>query len=80
MDEDVVQAFQMAQHRNASLVADPRHQALAAPGNDQVDGALEAGQHEAHGVPVGCAHHLDAGLRKAGLGQARGDRGVDRQV
>jgi hypothetical protein len=80
VDEHVVQALQVAQHRHPGLGLDPRHQALAAPGDDQVDRAVQARQDRAHGVAVGRADHLHGVGRDPRRLQPLGDGRVDGEV
>ena len=70
VDVGVADAFQVREHRHARLLLHARHQALAAARHDHVDGAVEALQHQPHGLAVGGGHELDGSLGQARLAQA----------
>ena len=69
--------FQMRQHRHARLAHHPSRQALAAARNDQIDGAVQSFQHQAHGGAVGVADILDGRFRQARRLQAFHHRGMN---
>jgi len=80
VDEDVVQAFEVAQHRGAGLGLDAGDQALAAARDDQVDRAVQALEDHADGGAIGRLHRLHRAGGQAGGHQAALDRRVDREV
>ena len=78
VDVDVADAFEMREHRHARLALHARDQALAAARHDDVDLAVEAGEHHADRGAVAGRHQRDRRLRQVGFAQALGQRGVDR--
>ena len=70
VDIDVADAFQVGEHRQPRFRLHARDQALAAARHDDVDIAVEAGQHEADGGAVARLHDVDGGRRQAGFAQA----------
>ncbi len=70
-------AFQMREDGHARLALHALDQALAAARHDDVDRAVEAGQHGAHRGTVGGRHELDRMLGKTGRIEARDEAGVD---
>ncbi len=75
---DVAVAVEMGEHRKAGLGLHPGDEILAAARHDDVDHAVEAGEHLAHRRAVAGRHQLDGALGEAGLREAGGERGVDR--
>ena len=55
IDVDVAHAFEMREHRHARLLLHALDEALAAARHDDVDAAVEAGQHVADGGAVGAS-------------------------
>ena len=80
VDEDVVETFQVAQHRGAGFGLDAGDQALAAAWDDQVDGLVQAREEGADGGAVGGLDDLDGGGGKASGLQTAFYRSVKRQV
>ena len=77
---DVANAFEMREHRHARLRLHARDQALAAARHDDVDGAVEPGEHHPDRGAVARRHQLDRGFGQRGRAQALGQRGVDRAI
>ena len=61
-------AIQVLDDRYPGLVADPLDQALAAAGNNHIH-IFRVSNQLANGRPIGGLHHLDGGIRQAGLTQ-----------
>ena len=70
IDIDVVDAFEMREHRHARFGLDARDQALAAARHDHVDAAVQSGQQQADRGAVARRHQRDRGFRQTGLAQA----------
>ena len=68
----------MGEHRKAGLGLHPGDEVLAAARHDDVDHAVEAGEHLAHRRTVAGRHQLDGAVGEAGLREAGDERGVDR--
>ena len=79
MQIGVVQAFQVAEHGRLRLGLDAGDQALAAARDDDVDGAVQSGQHQADSLAVGGVDQLDRIGGQAGFGEGLGDQGGDGQ-
>ncbi|MNC25423.1 hypothetical protein D3C75_735110 [compost metagenome] len=75
-DVDVADAVQVLDHRHPRVAADALDQTLAAARHDDVD-ELGHGDQRADGGAVGGFHHLHAGRRQTGFGQAALDAGGD---
>ena len=60
----------MREHRHARLALHARDQALAAARHDDVDGAVEAGQHQPDRGAIAGRHQRDRGLGQVGFAQA----------
>ena len=78
VDIDVVDAFQMREHRDPRLRFDAGDQALAAAWHDEVDGAGESGQHQSHRGAIAGRHQRDRGFGETRLAQPLRQAGVDR--
>ena len=70
VDVDVHVAVEMGEDRHARFVLHARDQALAAARHDDVDVAVEAGEHMADGGAVARRDQLDGGVGQAGGAQA----------
>ena len=78
VDEGVADPLEVAEHGRPRLALHPLDQALAAARDDQVDGAVQPAQDQAHRLAVLGGDQLHGGLGQAGAGEALGDRRVDR--
>ena len=74
MDIGVAEALEMGEDRHARLRLHARDEALAAARHDDVERAVEAGEHGADRGAVARRHELDRRLGQAGLGQAGAQR------
>ena len=78
VDEDVADPLEMGEYGDARFRLDAADQALAAARDDHVDGAVEAGQHQANRGSVAARHQLDRGFRQTSGAQPCGQAGMDR--
>ena len=78
VDIDVVDAFEMREHRHARFRLDAGDQALAAARHDHVDAAVQSGQQQADRGAVAGRHQRDRGLRQIGFAQSLRQAIVDR--
>ena len=78
IDIDVVDAFQMREHRHARLGFDAGDQALAAARHDHVDAAVQPAQQQADRRAVAGRHQGDRGLGQTGFAQSLHQTFVDR--
>ncbi len=77
VDIDVDQPFEMGKDRDAGLGLDAAHQALAAAGDDNVDGATKALEHFSHGRSICRWDDLDGVFGQAGGLEALDEACVD---
>ena len=77
VDIDMADAFEMREHRHARFRLHAADQTLAAARHDDVDIAVEAGQHQPDRGAVARRHQLDGGFGQTGLAQALLERGMD---
>ncbi len=70
-------AFKMREDRNARLLLHARDQALAAARHDDVDIALQPGEHGADGGAVRRVDERNRRLRQSRRLQARDEAGMD---
>ena len=75
VDIDVADAFQVREYRHARFRLHARDQAFAAARHDDVDIAVEPGQHQPDRGAVARRHELNGGFRQTGFAQAFRQRG-----
>ena len=78
IDIDVIDAFQMREHRHPCFGFDARDEAFAAARHDHIDAAVQSAQQQAHRGAVTGRHQRDGSLRQIGLAQSLHQAAVDR--
>jgi hypothetical protein len=70
MDEQVDDPFEMGKYRDAGLALHPRDQIPAASRHDDIEVAVQPGQHCANGSSITGRHQTDGVRRQAHLVEA----------
>ena len=70
-------AFKVSEDGHARLSLHAADQTFAAARYDHVDGAIEPGEHHAHGLAFAGRNQRDRGLRQTGFGQALDHGGMN---
>ena len=78
VDIDMADAFKMREDRHARLRLHAGDQILAAARHDDIECAIEPGEHRAHGGAFPCRHQRDRGGRQSGIEQTFDQRGMHR--
>ncbi len=78
VDEDVADTFKVREYRHPRFCLNARDQAFAAARHDDVDVAVEAGEHQADGRAVAGRDELNRRFRQAGSAQPFGQRRKNR--